>query len=47
MVGHLFYFLCFCFTISKSHFEGRVPHSDSVNVASVVLFCNVSSFSKT
>lgn len=49
MVGFFCLFshiLCFCFIISKSPFELQVTHSDTVNVASVVLFCGVISFYK-
>lgn len=38
--------LCFCFSISESHSEVHVPHLDTVNVASVVLFCCLISFCK-
>lgn len=39
-----FHFWCFCFSISNSHSEVHVPHSNTVNVASVVLFCGLISF---
>lgn len=41
-----FHFLWVCFSVSKSHSEVHVPHSDTVNVASVVLFCGLISFYK-
>lgn len=41
-----FHFWCSGFSISNSHSEVHVPHSDTVNVASVVLFCGLISFYK-
>lgn len=40
------HFLCFCFSISKSYSEVHVPHSDTMNIASVGLFCGLISFCK-
>lgn len=42
----VFPLLVFLFFISNSHSEVHVPHSDTVNVASVVLFCGLISFYK-
>lgn len=40
------HFLCFCFSVSKSYSEVHVPHSDTMNIASVGLFCGLISFCK-
>lgn len=45
-VGFFSSHFLFCFSVFKPHFEVHMPHSDTMDLALIVLFCDLISFYK-